>query len=73
MGAQPEAEHTAGALFPPFPTRPTTNNKGNAPISSSPKTEDNLEGGSIALSIVIVIGICFLVLNVCACAGVFYQ
>lgn len=31
------------------------------------------QNGSIALSIVVVIGICFLVLNVCACAGVFYQ
>ena len=43
-----------------------------ANVSSS--TEDELvQNGSIALSIVVVIGICFLVLNVCACAGVFYQ
>ena len=75
MGAQPEAENAAGGLFPLlFPTRPTTTaptnvNKGNSSSSISTLAE----GGSIALSIVIVIGICFLVLNVCACAGVFYQ
>ena len=42
--------------------------------NTSSSMEDQLgQSGSIALSIVIVIGVCFLVLNVCACAGVFYQ
>ena len=43
---------------------------GNASSSMDGELGQN---GSIALSIVVVIGICFLVLNVCACAGIFYQ
>ena len=69
MGAQPETDGSAG--FPPFPIRPATTANGSSgggaddgPMESS---------GGLALSIIIVIGICFLVLNVCACAGVFYQ
>lgn len=42
---------------------------GNSSDTSVPVGEQ----GSVALSIVIVIGICLLVVNVCACAGVFYQ
>lgn len=69
MGAQPEVDQTSGG-FQIFP-HGTTVAGGN---STNPRSEDDVHNsGGIALSIVIVIGICFLVLNVCACAGVFYQ
>lgn len=70
MGAQPDFnDPTLG--FPLFPFRPKNNTSLTSGSSGDNATEE--PGGGIALSIVIVIGICFLVLNVCACAGVFYQ
>lgn len=68
MGAQPEVDQSGGG-FQVFPFNPT---KGSGNTSKSDGSVAGHSGG-IALSIVIVIGICFLVLNVCACAGVFYQ
>uniref|UniRef100_A0A0P6GKJ8 Neuroligin-4, Y-linked n=1 Tax=Daphnia magna TaxID=35525 RepID=A0A0P6GKJ8_9CRUS len=72
MGAQPEVDQQPSGGFQFFPSGPV---KGAG--SNSSRTEDGhdvaQQTGGIALSIVIVIGICFLVLNVCACAGVFYQ
>lgn len=66
MGAQPDPGGSSG--FPLFPARPA------APSNSTAADEGAAEAsGGLALSIIIVIGICFLVLNVCACAGVFYQ
>jgi len=70
MGAQPDSnDPTSG--FPLFPFRSRNNTSLTSGSSGDNATEE--PGGGIALSIVIVIGICFLVLNVCACAGVFYQ
>lgn len=72
MGAQPEIDQQPSGGFQVFPIGPVKGADGN-----TSRTEDGHEvvqqTGGIALSIVIVIGICFLVLNVCACAGVFYQ
>ncbi|XP_057369904.1 neuroligin-4, X-linked-like isoform X3 [Daphnia carinata] len=72
MGAQPEVDQQPSGGFQFFPSGPVKGDRGN-----SSRTEDGrdvaTQTGGIALSIVIVIGICFLVLNVCACAGVFYQ
>ena len=69
MGAQPEVEQASGGGFQVFPLNAAGKGTGNISDSSSVAGHS----GGIALSIVIVIGICFLVLNVCACAGVFYQ
>jgi hypothetical protein len=74
MGAQPEVyQHPSLGGFQLFPIGPMT--KGASGNSSRPDESHDVvpQTGGIALSIVIVIGICFLVLNVCACAGVFYQ
>lgn len=71
MGAQPEVDQRSTThSFHILPSLGPANNGGNGSTNSSSDVE---QSGGIALSIVIVIGICFLVLNVCACAGVFYQ
>lgn len=57
-------------MFPIFPFRPIKSQNTSSHTGGEQLDEG---GGGIALSIVIVIGICFLVLNICACAGVFYQ
>lgn len=69
MGAQPEIDR-ASDHFHRFAVDPAA--KGVKNGNSTFNADGHVSGG-IALSIVIVIGICFLVLNVCACAGVFYQ
>lgn len=74
MGAQPEVyQQPSLGGFEVFPIGPMS--KGASGNSSRSDDGQDLvpQTGGIALSIVIVIGICFLVLNVCACAGVFYQ
>ena len=61
MGVQPALEATDNDL-----TSHTTKN-------NSIFNNGTTASGGVALSIVIVVGVCFLVLNICACAGVFYQ
>ena len=58
-----------------FPFHVTANNGTWANRNAATATTTAAVGpsGNVALSIVIVVGLCFLVLNVCACAGVFYQ
>jgi hypothetical protein len=73
MGAQPEIyQQSSLGGFQLFPIGPMT--KGACGDSSRPDESRNVapQTGGIALSIVIVFGICFVVLNVCACAGVFF-
>lgn len=71
MGAQPEVDQHSDT-FHLFPI-PGSSSESKGVFNGSSSSGDVVHSGGIALSIVIVIGICFLVLNVCACAGVFYQ
>lgn len=59
--------------------RPDNSNNSKVQPSGDPKQEEHgadstmADSSSVALSIVIIIGVCFLVVNMCAFAGLYYQ
>lgn len=77
MDAQPTQGRGPSATH--FPIHVSTVRNGSWSNPNNVLTRDDVDGasgmtsGSVALSIVVVVGLCFLVLNICACAGVFYQ